>query len=51
LVPATSFERSKIRDALAATSGFAALTGTIRFDAARTPIKNAVHQILKDGRV
>ena len=51
IVRATSFDRSKIRDALAATNGFSGVTGTISFDASRNPVKSAVIKMLKDGRV
>ena len=39
---ANSTESNKVREALAATSGFSGVTGTIRFDKDRNPIKSAV---------
>ncbi len=44
-----SFDRTKIRDALAATKGFQGVTGTITFNTQRDPIKSAVIIEIKDG--
>jgi branched-chain amino acid transport system substrate-binding protein len=45
-----SFDRTKIRDMLAATKGFQGVTGTISFNAQRDPIKSAVIIEIKDGK-
>jgi branched-chain amino acid transport system substrate-binding protein len=45
-----SFDRTKIRDALAATKGFQGVTGTITFNSQRDPIKSAVIIEIKDGK-
>ena len=47
---AGSTEPAKIRDALAATRDFAAVTGTITIDEKRDASKNAVIVTVKDGR-
>ncbi len=39
---AQAIDRTKIRDALAATQGFVGVTGPIRFDENRNPIKGAI---------
>jgi branched-chain amino acid transport system substrate-binding protein len=41
---------AKVRDALAATKDFKAVTGTITFDAQRNPTKSAVVLQVKDGK-
>jgi branched-chain amino acid transport system substrate-binding protein len=43
-------EGPKLRDALAATKGFAGATGLITFDAQRNPTKSAVVLTVKNGR-
>jgi branched-chain amino acid transport system substrate-binding protein len=43
-------ERTKLRDALAATKNFKGVTGTITLDAQRNPTKSAVILVVKDGR-
>jgi branched-chain amino acid transport system substrate-binding protein len=45
-----SVDRTKIRDALAATKGFQGVTGTITFTPQRDPIKSAVIIEIKDGK-
>jgi branched-chain amino acid transport system substrate-binding protein len=45
-----SFDRTKIREALAATKGFQGVTGTISFTPQRDPIKSAVIIEIKDGK-
>jgi branched-chain amino acid transport system substrate-binding protein len=45
-----SFDRTKIRDALAATKGFQGVTGAISFNTQRDPIKSAVIIEIKDGK-
>ena len=47
---AGSTEGAKIRDALAATKNYAAVTGTITFDAQRNPTKSAVVLTVKNGK-
>ncbi len=47
---AGSTEGAKIRDALAATQGYPAVTGTIAFDAQRNPTKSAVVLTVKNGK-
>ncbi|HHV79675.1 MAG TPA: ABC transporter substrate-binding protein [Firmicutes bacterium] len=47
---AGSTEGAKIRDALAATKDFKAVSGTITFDANRNPIKDAAIITIKDGQ-
>lgn len=47
---AGSADRAKIRDALAATKNFAAVTGTITIDEKRDASKSAVIVTVKDGR-
>ena len=46
---AGSTDRAKIRDALAATKDYPAVTGAITFDANRNPTKNAVVLTVKNG--
>jgi branched-chain amino acid transport system substrate-binding protein len=45
-----SIDRTKIRDALAATKGFQGVTGTISFNTQRDPIKSVVIIEIKDGK-
>ena len=47
---ADSTEGAKIRDALAATKNYPAVTGAITFDANRNPTKNAVVLTVKNGK-
>lgn len=47
---AGSTEGAKIRNALAATKGYPAVTGTITFDAQRNPTKSAVVLTVKNGK-
>ena len=47
---AGSTEGAKIRDALAATKNYPAVTGAITFDANRNPTKNAVVLTVKNGK-
>lgn len=47
---AGSAEPQKIKDALAQTKGFQAVTGTISFDAEHNPVKSAVIIEIKDGK-
>ena len=47
---AGSTEGAKIRDALAATKNYAAVTGSITFDAQRNPTKSAVVLTVKNGK-
>lgn len=47
---AGSTEGAKIRDALAATKNYAAVTGSITFDAQRNPTKSAVVLTVKNGQ-
>jgi branched-chain amino acid transport system substrate-binding protein len=47
---AGSTEGAKIRDALAATKNYAAVTGAITFDAQRNPTKSAVVLTVKNGK-
>jgi branched-chain amino acid transport system substrate-binding protein len=47
---AGSAEPAKIRDALAATKDFPAVTGRITMDAHRNPSKSAVILTIKDGK-
>jgi branched-chain amino acid transport system substrate-binding protein len=47
---ADSFDRTKIRDTLAATKGFQGVTGTISFNKQRDPIKSAVIIEIHDGQ-
>ena len=46
---AGSTDGAKIRDALAATQNYPAVTGAITFDANRNPTKNAVVLTVKNG--
>jgi branched-chain amino acid transport system substrate-binding protein len=47
---AGSFQRIKIRDALAITRDFKGITGTISFDKFGDPVKNVVIMKIQDGR-
>ncbi|MBC7365432.1 MAG: ABC transporter substrate-binding protein [Undibacterium sp.] len=47
---AGSTDGAKIRDALAATKNYAAVTGSITFDAQRNPTKSAVVLTVKNGK-
>jgi branched-chain amino acid transport system substrate-binding protein len=47
---AGSTDGAKIRDALAATKNYAAVTGNITFDALRNPTKSAVVLTVKNGK-
>ncbi len=47
---ANSLEGQKIRDAMAATKDFKAVSGSINFDANRNPIKGAVVLTIKNGK-
>ena len=47
---AGSTDRAKIRDALAATKNFAAVTGNITIDAQRNASKNAVIIQVRNGK-
>lgn len=47
---AGSTDGTKIRDALAATRNYAAVTGSITFDAQRNPTKSAVVLTVKNGK-
>jgi len=47
---ANSFQRSKIRDALAATTKFQGTTGNINFDKNRNPVKSAVIRKFENGK-
>ncbi len=47
---AGSYDREKIRDALAQTRNFKGLTGDISFDENRNPLKDVVIMQIKDGK-
>lgn len=47
---AGSVDGAKVRDALAATKDYAAVTGSITFDAQRNPTKSAVVLTVKNGK-
>ena len=47
---AGSTDGAKVRDALAATKNYAAVTGSITFDAQRNPTKSAVVLTVKNGK-
>jgi branched-chain amino acid transport system substrate-binding protein len=47
---AGSTDGAKIREALAATKNYAAITGSITFDSQRNPTKNAVVLTVKNGK-
>ena len=47
---AGSTDGTKVRDALAATKNYAAVTGSITFDAQRNPSKSAVVLTVKNGK-